>query len=534
MRLAVLLWLWAAAAAATPDPDTVQIKRSLREATTARIAGVALSQPARLQRFYAGRAYRPAWLDHGGRPLPAAAELTATVTAAAEHGLRPQHYHAARLAAELRSLRIAFAASARQRADVDLLLSDAFLGYGLDLARGRVDPRRLDPNWPFRRRKVAIVAALRDALANDAVGPTLAALAPAGADYARLRAALARYRALNTSSPDWPPFAGGPKLKPGAVDPRLPALRERLRLSGDYRPADSADPLLYDPQLAAAVRRFQARHGIKADAVVGLRTRAALNRNPEATTRLLALNLERLRWRPDELGDHYVLVNIAGFDLGVYQRGRRVLSSGAVVGRAAHPTPLLSSKIDHLVLSPYWHVPHRIAVEDKLPLLREDPAGMIEQGFRLFAGEREINPLRVNWQRIRPDNFRYLLRQDPGPANALGQVKFMFPNNHSVYIHDTASEVLFGRSLRPYSSGCVRIEQPFALAEHLLAADPRWDRTALEQAGTRDRPRRVNLRRPVAVHFLYWTAWVDDAGVLQLRKDIYKRDPPLAAALSRR
>ncbi|MCB1811821.1 MAG: L,D-transpeptidase family protein, partial [Candidatus Competibacteraceae bacterium] len=219
-----------------------------------------------------------------------------------------------------------------------------------------------------------------------------------------------------------------------------------------------------------------------------------------------------------------------GYQLRLVEQGEDKLKARVIVGRSKRPTPIFSADMSYLVFSPYWYVPRTIMVEDKLPILRKNPYALRKQGIRIFSGNREIDPGSVNWSNVSKRSFSYSMRQDPGKYNALGDIKFMFPNQHSVYIHDTSSPRLFERDQRAFSSGCVRIDSPVELAEYLLR-DTKWDRDTIVKASQRGRERRVDLQTKVPVYMLYWTSWVDSDGTVQFRDDIYDRDTALAQAL---
>lgn len=281
---------------------------------------------------------------------------------------------------------------------------------------------------------------------------------------------------------------------------------------------------------------FQSRHGLAADGVVGAKTLAAMNVPLEMRVQQLEANLERWRWLPRELGERHVRVNIPGFQLEVRDAGRVVLDMKVVVGRRVRSTPVMSDTIRYLVLNPTWDVPPNLAVQDKLPEIRKNPGYFTEQGIQVLHGwgsdERAIDPTTVDWQAVTPKGFPYHLRQTPGSKNALGRVKFMFPNRWNIYIHDTPSRELFANPERAASSGCIRAERPVDLAAVLLEGAPDWTREALEAAIATGRTRTVTLPTPVPVHVEYWTGWVDDEGHVQWRTDIYDRDKALIAALS--
>ncbi len=280
---------------------------------------------------------------------------------------------------------------------------------------------------------------------------------------------------------------------------------------------------------------FQARHGLAADGVVGAKTLAALNVPVAERMEQIELNLERWRWLPRDLGSRLVVVNIAGFELAAVDEDGRSLEMRVAVGRSYRRTPVFSDEIRYLVFNPSWEVPATLAVRDKLPEIRQDPGYLEQQGFVVLRGwgedQREVDPDEVDWASLGPGNFPYRLRQSPGPLNALGRVKFMFPNRFNVYLHDTPDREVFARSERDVSSGCIRLEKPMELAEWLLAGSARWDRQMIDRVVAAGDETVASLERPVPVHLLYWTAWADDAGVVQFRRDIYGRDAALGAVL---
>ena len=259
-----------------------------------------------------------------------------------------------------------------------------------------------------------------------------------------------------------------------------------------------------------------------------------MNAPVEDRLRQIELNMERWRWLPQDLGRRHVIVNIAGFDVDVVDAGSVVMSMRAMVGRTYRRTPVFSGSMTYLVLAPFWHVPHSLAVRDQLPLIRRDRQHFSRLGIRVFQGwgadAAEIDPSSVDWSTVTARDFPYRLRQDPGPLNALGRVKFMFPNKFNVYLHDTPSRELFDRPQRDFSSGCIRVERPIELAEFLLAGTD-WSRERIEASIERRREQTIPLSEPVAVHILYWTAWVETDGTLHFRRDIYERDERLANAL---
>lgn len=490
---------------------------------------------------YQARGYVPVWIDDLGL-TNSARQLLDHLRSAAEHGLCPEEYHLARieplvgLAEDCRRYGMPFDAGYMAR--LDLLLTDAFILYAGHLVEGRVDPEEVHEGWRARPRKVDLLRLLDYALSAERLLPVLADLSPPHTGYRLLCAELERYRTLSALG-GWPWVPAGPTLRAGEVDSRLPLLRQRLHLGGDLPysepPEDNAE--LYDKETLAALIRFQNRHGLTADGVLGPKTLAALNVSVEARIRQMELNLERWRWLPKELGSRHIIVNSADFQLTVIEGDEPVLSMPVVVGTAYRKTPVFPSRMNHLIFAPYWTVPPTILREDKLPKIKADPNYVERQHFEIVRGTEDnptiLDPLSIPWQRVTATTFPGMLRQKPGPWNPLGRVKFMFPNSFDVYLHDTPDKHLFGRDARTFSSGCIRIQRPVDLAVYLLEAQG-WNRERILAAMARAEPLRVNLARTIPVHVLYWTAWVDQGGGVQFRDDIYLRDLDLDLALSRR
>ena len=490
--------------------------------------------------FYVRRLYRPAWIDKRG-PTRLVDDLVGALRGADLEGLRREDYHFAAietlLAAVRPDTRRDGAIEPDQWAELDLLLTDAFLVYGSHLLAGRVNPETLEPEWVANRRGADFAAVLETALASGDVEGKLAALEPPQRGFRQLREALVYHRAV-VAGGGWPTIPDGPTLKRGNHVPQVAALRERLRLGGDLGGAEWEDAELFDEGLEQGLKRFQRRHGLTADGAMGAATRAELNVSAERRVEQLELNLERWRWLPKDLGRRHIIVNIAAFGLEVVEEEAVVLSMRVVVGLPYHHTPVFSDTMRYLVLNPYWQVPHDIATEDLLPRIQRDPSYLAQQKLRVFRGwgpeAREVDPATVDWSTITLDNFPFRLCQDPGPINALGRIKFMFLNKFNVYLHDTPSRPLFEQTRRDFSHGCIRIQQPIELAVYLLRQDPRWDRDALLRALDDAVDRIVPLPEPIPIHLLYWTAWADGDRTIQFRRDIYGQDAPLLEALRAR
>jgi murein L,D-transpeptidase YcbB/YkuD len=481
-----------------------------------------------LRQFYPDRAYRPIWVDENGL-LPRGEAFHAWLAIVPfENGLRPGDYH----------IQIIDQLEEAERlgalVDLELATSDAFLMAGSHLLAGRLNPETLDSEWVADRRHRSLLPLLEEAGATDDPGSVLAQLLPVDAAYRELVADLAALRRQRDDG-GWTDIPPGPTLHERDAGPRVAALIARLAESGDLEDAGSVDG--FDAAVADAVRRFQTRHGLVADAVVGQGTLRALNVPIQRRIDQIIVNLERWRWLPEDLGAFYVLVNIAGFSLDVIENGESILDMRVVVGQPYLRTPVFSGQISYLVLNPYWEVPPSIATRDKLPLIRKDPGFLESQGYEVLEGwgdqERRIDPLLVDWASISARNFPYRLRQKPGPYNALGRIKFMFPNKFAVYLHDTPARELFAENARAFSSGCIRLESPQELALLLLRDQPQWSRAGIDAALATSGEQTVRLTHRVPVHLLYWTAWIDrESGQLNFREDIYGRDEPVLRELA--
>jgi L,D-transpeptidase YcbB len=496
---------------------------ALQESSEVRAGGERLIARQALPMFYAARGFEQAWRDE-----EAAAQLEAWIGDAARYGLEPADYHRDALR------RLRGAKSTADRDDRDLLLTDAFLILGSHLVSGRLHPETFDPEWIAVHREVDIVQALDRALAGFGVSATLAGLQPHHEGYYRLAEALQRYRELDAAG-GWPILEEGERLELGGSGPRVAALRRRLARTGDL---DEAEGDVLDEALRDGVAHFQRRHGLTADGKVGPLTLRALNVSAAERARLIELNLERWRWLPVDLGERYILVNLPAFTLELVDDEVRVLQMRVIVGKPYRRTPVFSDLLRYVVLNPYWEVPPSIAVQDKLPLIRKDPSYLATNGFKVYSGwgadETAIDPATIDWTAVGRASFPYHLRQDPGPLNALGKIKFMFPNPFNVYLHDTPSRELFQAENRSLSSGCIRIERPIDLAERVLQGAVGWDRDAIETALASQRTRTVALARPLPVHLQHWTAWVEGDGSVAFRDDLYGRDERLDLALRER
>ena len=490
-----------------------------------------------LPRFYEARGFQPAWMNETDF-RPEVNEALAMIRHSDQEGLNPADYHLDVLEIYLEELdglkKKKSTPPVPALAELDLLLTDAVLLYLSHLLAGAVNPETFDKEWHANRREADLAGILQSALTSGTLQDAVSQTRPYADGYTRLKKALQAYRGIAIKN-GWPTIPQGAKLQRGDSGMRVRALKERLKATGDLRDLSGSEDNLFDELAESAVINFQRRHGLEADGIAGPETLAALNIPVAERIQQIKLNLERWRWLPQSLGEKYILVNIPDFRLDVMENVKVALSMRVVVGRSYRRTPVFSDHITYIVLNPRWEVPHNIAVKDKLPIIKKDPGYLKKMHFTVMEGwgseAKEIDPATIHWTIINEKNFPYRLRQAPGPWNALGQIKFMFPNRFNVYLHGTPEQQLFLKESRSFSSGCIRLESPLDLAADLLSFDPELSREAIQLFIDQNVEKTLRLPKPVAVYLLYWTAWVSDDGAMQFRSDIYGRDKLLAKAL---
>lgn len=514
LKLLLLAMLVLPACSHELRPETV------REALVRQLQQGAFASRTALRDLYARHGQRLLWSDPRGTPLARTETLLQALRGASGEGLNPEDYDLRRL--ESLQQESAAARGGRRTAlltDFDLRATAALLRYAADVSSGRVHPGEVQSDWHLKPPEIDVEAALDQALERDDLETVLASLPPPDPGYARLRDALRELRRIEALG-GWPSIPDGPKLEPRSRGSRVALLRRRLQP--------------FDGTLSDAVRRFQAQHGVEPDGVVGKDTLAELNVPVARRIRQIELNLERWRWMPRRLEDSHVLVNIPGFDLVWTKVGAPTWHTRVVAGKAYTPTPVFSDRIVGIVVNPAWNVPESIAVNEYLPELRKDARFLAHKGLRLLQGsgdkEREVDARDVDWKNVDGEHFPFHLRQDPGPENPLGRIKFDLTNDFHVYLHDTPAGGAFGRAERDLSHGCIRVQNALELA-YAVADEAAAEkiREALEQSEMR----RIDLATKVPVHILYWTAWTDGLGALHFGPDVYAVDDMQQAALDR-
>jgi murein L,D-transpeptidase YcbB/YkuD len=482
------------------------------------VDGRRLNEPELLARVYREREHTPLWLP-GGPLFAGTGELLTAIDQSAGHGFAVERYHRSSIEGLLdedgRPVGLA----------AELLLTDALLSQLLHRGRGAVLPPNLDAEWQLPQAHVdpeVVVGQL--ARGERGVIEALDALWPAHREYLQLLQRRAEITALGDEvAVQVPP---GPLIRPGHANDRVLLLKRRLMGPGEYSP-------VYDDELRREVMAFQGAAGLEPDGIVGDHTLEVLNATRVSWIDRIDANLERWRWLPREAPTTYIRVNIAAFTLRAFEDGQPVLGMNVIVGLPYRRTPVFSETVKYLVLNPYWNVPFSIATRDKLPLLKADQAQEAAKGFEAKAhgSDRFIAVDAVDWSGVTRGNFNFLLRQRPGPANALGRIKFMLPNPFSVYLHDTPSRELFSRQERSFSSGCIRLEQPVVLAEWLLSREGHAAAGRVETMLSGGETSTLYLKQPVPAYVVYFTAFTDDQGEVVFRRDVYGRDRVLIEAL---
>ena len=450
-----------------------------------------------------------------------------------DDGLDPEDYHLEDLERVHGTLINGRELTAEERAALDIGMTDSLIRLGYHQRFGKVNPHELDPEWNFSRELGGRDpgAVIQDGISAESLKDFRDEVFPRVEIYRRLQGVLAEYRRIAEAG-GWPQAPAGPTLRTGDTDDRLQGLQQRLAVTGDLLKGARVDLSSYGGVLETAVRNFQGRHGLDADGIIGPATISALNVPVEKRIDQIRVNLERARWVLDMLEDDFVIVNIAGFRAYVIRDRKEVWSTRVMVGKTYRKTPVFRSEMKYLVFNPTWTVPYSIATKDILPQVKKDHSYLTSRNFIVKNRNGDVvDPATVDWTSLSQRNFPYTLVQQPGTNNALGEIKFMFPNEYAVYLHDTPGKALFGRSARAFSSGCVRVEHPFDFAEVLLGPGG-WDAESIQAERMRRETKTVLLSKPMPVLLLYWTVEAGADGQIHFYEDVYERDQAVLDALN--
>jgi murein L,D-transpeptidase YcbB/YkuD len=478
------------------------------------------------QRVYALRQFRPAFLSKDHLNANADAVLQ-TLRNASSEGLHPDDFGISEL--ERRRTTID-TADTKMKNDFELQLTYELGHYVSQLCFGRIDPRQVDPAWPPIQKICDIPQLVNDALEHNAVAKLAEQLSPKIPEYRGLRAALQRYRDV-AGSGGWQPLAreSTPKKSDKRAQQTAPtstSLPSNLEQTGDLENSNTAQPIAA-ADVKAALKKFQARHGLEITGALNPKTIAAMNIPVDKRIDQIEINLDRMRWIGDRLEPLHLRVNIPGFEVSVHDGEQMPLKMRVIVGSKENPTPVLDGQMEYLVFSPYWNIPLSIATKEIVPKIRKDPNFLRKEEMEVIRvsgnSVQTVDPSKIDWDKVE-EGSGYQLRQRPGSSNALGLVKFIFPNRYNVYLHDTPADNLFDRLTRTLSHGCVRVERPTDLATYVLRDQPEWTPQRIEEAMHSGKEKKVSLKKPLPVHLVYWTAWAEPNGTVQFRDDVYGYD----------
>ncbi|MDU0368889.1 murein L,D-transpeptidase [Hymenobacter endophyticus] len=508
------------------------------------------------KKFYRERDFRLGWFRNH-ELVPQARTLLGVINKAADEGLDPKEYKTKDFDKLFSDLEAAQGDSTRRNTlekEIDVALSGTYFNYASDFYRGTVDPRAVKAiDWNIKRNKIKLHKALMTILKERESTYGYYDFEPLHPEYDRLRKALSGYRTIQRNG-GWATLPAGTRLKPGDASPAVAALRARLLGQDAAAPtatAATATPAVavsnkpgqpataapaavkYDSELVAAVKEFQTDNGLKPDGIVAGETLRLLNIPVNQRIDQIMLNMERWRWIPKKFEASYLLVNIPEYTLHVVEDNKEVFTMPVIVGKTLNATPVFSDKMEFVVLAPYWNVPYSIIDKELRPKLAANPQATLDRlDMEVVKGwgakATPIDPSSVDWANLTPKTWKYTLRRRPGPKNDLGDVKFIFPNSNDIYLHDTPHDELFSQTKRGFSHGCVRVAEPIKLAEYLLRDKPGWDRTAIMDTIAGRREKYVTLPEKLPVYLVYFTTWVDDAGKIHFRDDIYGHDKALA------
>ncbi len=477
-----------------------------------------------LTNLYQFNNHRPIWLTSRG-PKSTYKELLNQWQNCETHGLEKEVYNFSSLNDQIKNTSDL---SKQELAALDAKISANYLLFNYHLVNGRFSPHHSEHLWYKDRKKTDLIKKLARVRSGSKLKKYFEGILPSSIEYNQMVNHLAFYKKIQTNGGwNYIDFSGVKVIEPGDSNVLIPQIRKRLLFTDPMSRSLSTPPIFYDDELVSSVKKFQKRHGLKVDGRIGHDTFEAMNMTVEEKIDKIVLNLERFRWLPRKYSKEYLLVNIPSYQLRAYEKSKVKLSMRVIVGKEYTSTPIFSDTLRYLVFSPTWTVPFSIKSKEMLPRLQRNPeyySGRTYKFYRGWSRSDEVEPSSIDWSQYSVDNFPFNVVQQPGPANALGLVKFIMPNNLSIYLHDTPTDYLFERTERALSHGCIRVSEPAVLAKYLLRDQKGWDEEKIYDYMHKDEPQRIYFNKNYHVQLTYLTSFVDEYGFINFRKDIYGHD----------
>jgi len=477
--------------------------------------------------LYKNADYKPLWNAEKNRK-----DLISILDDSYFEGLNPEDYRIDFIKSYDKNIENGGTLSDDNSAMADIIMTDAVLTYSMHMIQGKVNAKKLDPNWNYSQRPLPDSAEFKvmQRLKTQSLKEGVKNILPELPMYHKLRFWFAKYDSVQKANGDIKQIQyPGTALKLGDSSAVIGRLKKHL--SNYANTLRNTDNNIFDEELQATLKEFQLSNGLEADGVAGKNTFEMLNMSISDRLDILRVNMERCRWLNNDLPNEFLLVNIADYHLYIFRNRKIDYQSRVVVGKEHHETPVFTSDIKYVVFNPTWTVPYSISSKEMLPKLKRDPKYLQKNNMTLLKGDKEIDPSTIDFNKYSTNNFPFTIRQEPGPNNALGLIKFIFPNKYSVYLHDTPSKSYFEKSGRAFSHGCVRVQNPFVLAEQLLGKQG-YDQNKIDTIIKTKKLQNVYLKEPMPVMLMYWTCYENkEDGKMYFYKDIYDRDKTILSEL---
>jgi len=490
--------------------------------------GIVLFSQIELPKIYSNSNYEAIWADKKNRN-----DLIESLIKSEEEGLIPNDYHLERINRIL--------ANTKYRkmkdldvANLDMLLTDALMLYASHLVSGKVEQSQIRSKWDvdLNQRPKGIDSLVTITIKNENVKWALQSLKPQHYYYLLMKQNLRTYKEIANDG-GWPSIPVIDKLEKGDKDERILIIRKYLKINKDLILSKVEDETLFDDELEVAVKKLQERHNLTADGVIGKGTLEQMNVSIEDRIDQIRINLERARWTLHQTEEDFLMVNIAGFKVRRIKNRQEVFSSRVIVGKYHKETPIFKGMMQYIIVNPTWTLPYSIATSETLPKLKKDPGYLAAKHMIIMdRSGKVLDPNKINFHEYSAGNFPFIVRQKAGPWNALGQVKFIFPNKNAIYLHDTPSRSLFNKQDRAFSHGCIRTEDKWELLMSLMDDPDVWNMDKINEILDSGETTRIDLPKPLPIYLLYWTTGVDRKGKVYFIKDVYKRDPAVLKALN--